>query len=442
MTALTFEVLNRAKGADEPREPRAVLRRVECLRRSGRLVWRRQRTPRTRERRAQKARRQARETASVNAYGGPSRAPLARGTSVTGVCAACSLFAADWISSIILVGGTDVQGASIPIRGLYLHGAGRSAGLTGRYGCLALDLGSVKRRAARARARSRPRSGRRAARRAAARARARGRFPPAAQRRRSRLLELLEDPLVVVGRDARAGVGDRDLDLAARPARPDDDAPACGRELDRVREQVEHDLAQAPLVARDDVDVRAELERERRCRSASRARAPSRRRARASRAARTAPSSSSIWPASTFDRSRTSLIRESRWLPDERMSSRYSACFSLSSPKIRSLQHLREADDRVQRRPQLVRHVREELALVAARRLELAVQPPQLVVHPVHVRRERAELVAVRHVEAAREVPGGDLRQPRLRPLDRVDQRPREDKPSASASTTLPRRRR
>ena len=42
--------------------------------------------------------------------------------------------------------------------------------------------------------------------------------------------------------------------------------------------------------------------------------------------------SSSIWPASTFDRSSTSLISESRWLPEERMSSMYSPCFSFSSP--------------------------------------------------------------------------------------------------------------
>src|SRR5262245_50968883 len=46
--------------------------------------------------------------------------------------------------------------------------------------------------------------------------------------------------------------------------------------------------------------------------------------------------SSSTWPASTFDRSRTSLINESRWLPEERMSSRYSSCFSFRSPNIRS----------------------------------------------------------------------------------------------------------
>ena len=36
------------------------------------------------------------------------------------------------------------------------------------------------------------------------------------------------------------------------------------------------------------------------------------------------------------------------------------------------LQHLGEADDRVQRRPQLVRHVRQELAFVPARLLQLA----------------------------------------------------------------------
>jgi hypothetical protein len=52
-------------------------------------------------------------------------------------------------------------------------------------------------------------------------------------------------------------------------------------------------------------------------------------------------------------------------------------------------QHLREADDRVQRRPQLVRHVREELGLVPARRLQLAVEAAQLVVRPVHVGQRR-----------------------------------------------------
>ena len=70
------------------------------------------------------------------------------------------------------------------------------------------------------------------------------------------LLELLEDPLLVTGCDSRPGVGDRHLHLAVGAGGRDDDAPACRGELDRVREQVEDHLAQPPLVAVDQVDVR------------------------------------------------------------------------------------------------------------------------------------------------------------------------------------------
>ncbi len=48
-------------------------------------------------------------------------------------------------------------------------------------------------------------------------------------------------------------------------------------------------------------------------------------------------------------------------------------------------QHLGEADDRVQRRAELVRHVGEELGLVLAGGLELLVETLELVVHPVDV---------------------------------------------------------
>ena len=109
------------------------------------------------------------------------------------------------------------------------------------------------------------------------------------------------------------------------------------------------------------------------------------------------------------------------------MSSRYSSCFSLISPNMPLPQHLREADDRVQRRTQLVRHVGEELALVPAGRLQLSVESLQLLVHEVDVRRQRAELVSIRHIEPAGEVTRRDLGEPRLRALDRTDQRPRED---------------
>jgi len=70
-----------------------------------------------------------------------------------------------------------------------------------------------------------------------------------------------------------------------------------------------------------------------------------------------------------------------------------------------------------------VRHVGEELALVAVRRLDLAHQPADLGAHPVRVVGERAELVAVRHVHTLREVAGGDLAEACVHLLDRPDQR-------------------
>ena len=43
-----------------------------------------------------------------------------------------------------------------------------------------------------------------------------------------------------------------------------------------------------------------------------------------------------------------------------------------------------------------------------ARGLELAIEAVELVVHPVHVRRERAELVAVGNVDVTGEIARGD----------------------------------
>ena len=53
------------------------------------------------------------------------------------------------------------------------------------------------------------------------------------------------------GRDADAGVGHRDLPRAFRAPRVDVDRARRGRELHRVREQVEHDLLHLALVAFD-----------------------------------------------------------------------------------------------------------------------------------------------------------------------------------------------
>ena len=106
-------------------------------------------------------------------------------------------------------------------------------------------------------------------------------------------------------------------------------------------------------------------------------------------------------------------------------------------------QHLREAADRVQRGPQLVRHVGQELRLVAARGLELAALLVQLRQrtgqlagslldlllepgigrlqpgsHPVELVGQGAELVAAGDVDPLIERPGADLRR---RDLDRLD---------------------
>ncbi len=64
------------------------------------------------------------------------------------------------------------------------------------------------------------------------------------------------------------------------------------------------------------------------------------------------------------------------------MSRRYSSCLAFDLAEHALDQHFREADDRVQRRPQLVRHVREELRLVLAGDLELAALVLDLVEQP------------------------------------------------------------
>ena len=113
---------------------------------------------------------------------------------------------------------------------------------------------------------------------------------------------------------------------------------------------------------------------------------------------------SSTWPASTLDRSRTSLMRASRWFAEREDVVEVLLLLRVDLAGDPLAQHLREADDRVQRRPQLVGHVGQELRLVLARGLELPVEALELVVHPVHVGRQRAELVAVRDVHVPREV--------------------------------------
>ena len=75
---------------------------------------------------------------------------------------------------------------------------------------------------------------------------------------------------------------------------------------------------------------------------------------------------------------------------------------------------LREADDGVQRRPQLVGHARQEFRLVAAGALELLVEAAKLVVHEVDVVRQHPELIPVSDGDVPCEIARGDIAQARL----------------------------
>ncbi len=93
-----------------------------------------------------------------------------------------------------------------------------------------------------------------------------------ARRRRIRLCECIEDQLVLMRGDADPGVGHDEAEHEVVPTRswrrqasPEDDFTG-GRELDRVREQVDQDLPEATgvpeqAVGQTVVDVHHELER-------------------------------------------------------------------------------------------------------------------------------------------------------------------------------------
>ena len=72
------------------------------------------------------------------------------------------------------------------------------------------------------------------------------------------LPELLEHQLRGLLGDADAGVGDRERQLIALPARADRDPAGLG-ELDRVAEQVDQDLAQLLLIGEEGRRVRRDL---------------------------------------------------------------------------------------------------------------------------------------------------------------------------------------
>src|SRR3954471_10556691 len=75
------------------------------------------------------------------------------------------------------------------------------------------------------------------------------------------LLEFLENRGMVLRRDADAGVLHRDFYLAVESLRRDVDLAAVGRELDRIRQQVDHDLLELALVGAESAEALVHLQR-------------------------------------------------------------------------------------------------------------------------------------------------------------------------------------
>ena len=84
----------------------------------------------------------------------------------------------------------------------------------------------------------------------------------------------------------------------------------------------------------------------------------------ADRVKRTSADSTAIVPDSILDRSRMSLISASRSVPEEWIVSANSTCLAVRLPSWFSASMLRQDQQAVERRAQLVRHVGQELRLV------------------------------------------------------------------------------
>ena len=146
------------------------------------------------------------------------------------------------------------------------------------------------------------------------------------------LLERLEDDLLLVRRDADAGVGRPRTRAPRRPGSaprcPGSSPPSAGstrqrhlpvvRELEGVGEQVLDDLLQPLGVGEHRLAAAAGRTGSGSRRSSPRRRAgTSARRSRCRSSSRSSPASTTTVPDSIFDRSRMSLMSISRSLPDE-----------------------------------------------------------------------------------------------------------------------------
>jgi len=184
----------------------------------------------------------------------------------------------------------------------------------------------------------------------------------------SSTIRRLEDPLAVLGWHAWTVVGHVDGDR--RLVDPSVDPDLTGRELDRIRKQVQHNLPEAQLVDGNDVDRGAHAQLQPHaslCRPL-----PDHRHAVLERLADVDERRLQLHPAGLDLREVEDVVEKLEQvlarLPD------VADVLLLAVVEITALlleEHLGEPDDGVQRRAQLVRHVGEELRFVLARDLEL-----------------------------------------------------------------------
>ena len=77
-------------------------------------------------------------------------------------------------------------------------------------------------------------------------------------RLKKRIAELLQ----IAFRDTDAAVGNSEQDFTALDASADEDAAAAAAKLDRVRKQIQYDLAHRPLIRSDFGESSGKLDRE------------------------------------------------------------------------------------------------------------------------------------------------------------------------------------
>src|SRR6266446_5394860 len=152
------------------------------------------------------------------------------------------------------------------------------------------------------------------------------------------------------------------------------------------------------------------------------------------------PTSSSIRPASTFERSRMSLMSDREVPPALEDVLEILLLLSVEVTEEAIEKHLGETDDGVERRAELVGHAGEELGLVAVSSLELLVETPKLLVHTVQVGGKGSQLVPVRNGHALGEIAHRDLLELRVHLLDWPDQRPRDSVAEDQRQTNTPNR--